>query len=155
IVGYLSALTLAVAMSPSSTAQAHCLGHTMSMLGFCVSVLVLVRGGLIRGGLISPLGYRLAIFGMLQLSYFELRELLPIVSPGSMDAQLSWIDLKVLHFEPSLFMDRLITPTTTEWFAFFYFSYFALLAVHVVPMVFFGRRAPLLTEFGLGMIITY
>src|SRR5262249_548102 len=115
IVGYLTALTLAVATSPESAARSHCLGHTVSMLGVCVRVLALVRGGLVRGGLISPLGYRVAIFGMLQLSYFELRELLPIVSPRSLDAELSWIDIKVFHFEPSLFMDRFITPATTEW----------------------------------------
>ena len=125
------------------------------MLGFCVSVLLLVRGGLVRDRFFGPLGYRLAVYGTVQISYFELRELLPLVNPTSLDASLSWIDIKVLHFEPSLFMDRFVTPATTEWFAFFYFGYFALLASHVLPMVFFSRRGKLVAELGLGMILIY
>jgi hypothetical protein len=155
VVSYLTVLTLAVGASPASDVRTTCLGHTASMLGFCVSVLVLVRGGLVRDGFFAPLGYRLAVYGTVQISYFELRELLPLVNPRSLDVALSWIDLKVLHFEPSLFMDRFVTPATTEWFAFYYFGYFALLASHILPMVFFSRRARLVSELGLGMILIY
>ena len=125
------------------------------MLAFCLAVLALVRGGLLRGGVIAPLLYRLAVYGTVQISYFELRELLPVVNSSSLDAQLSYIDERVLHFEPSLFLDRFVSPATTEWFAFFYFGYFALLAVHVLPMVFFSRRLRLTAEFALGMISVY
>jgi hypothetical protein len=155
VVAYLTILVLAVLGSPLSETRTHCLAHTASMLGFCVSVLLLVRGGLVRDRFFAPLAYRLAVYGTVQISYFELRELLPLVSPSSLDAGLSWIDIKVLHFEPSLFMDRFVTPATTEWFAFFYFGYFALLASHVLPMVFLSRRERLVAELGLGMILIY
>ena len=155
VVGYLVILTAAVGFSPTSPAQDRCLGHVTSMLAFCLAVLALVRGGLLKGGIIAPLLYRLGVYGTVQISYFELRELLPVVNSASLDAQLSYIDERVLHFEPSLFMDQFVSPATTEWFAFFYFGYFALLAVNVLPMVFFSRRLRLTAEFALGMITVY
>jgi hypothetical protein len=155
VLAYLTTLTLAVAFSPASLEQARCLGHIAPLLAFSVAVLILVRGGLYKGNFWAPVLHRLAVYGTVQISYFELRELLPIVNSSSLDAELSRIDERVLHFEPSLFLDRFVTPTTTEWFAFFYFGYFALLASHVLPMVFGSRRTPLLAEFALGMILVY
>jgi hypothetical protein len=152
---YLAILTAAVALSTPSIAQSVCLGHVAPMLGFCLAALVLVRGGLMRDHFFAPLLYRLGVYGTLQISYFELRELLPIVNTSSLDAQLSSIDEKILHFEPSLFLDRFVSHATTEWFAFFYFGYFMLLASHVLPMVFFSRRFEVLGEFCLGLIIVY
>jgi len=155
VVAYLTILVAAVGLSPASAAQDQCLGHVTSMLAFCVAVLALVRGGLVKGGVVAPLLYRLAVYGTVQISYFELRELLPVVNSRSLDAELSYIDEHILHFEPSLFLDRFVTPAATEWFAFFYFGYFALLAVHVLPMVFFSRKLRLTAEFAMGMILVY
>jgi hypothetical protein len=155
VIGYLTILTATVGLSAPSPAQDRCLGHVTSMLAFCLAVLALVRGGLLKGGVLAPLLYRLAVYGTVQISYFELRELLPVVNSRSLDAELSYIDERILHFEPSLFLDRFVTPAATEWFAFFYFGYFALLAVHVLPMVFFSRRLRLTAEFALGMITVY
>jgi len=155
VLGYLIVLTAAVGLSSASPEQDRCLGHVTSMLAFCLAVLALTRGGLLKGGVVAPLLYRLAVYGTVQISYFELRELLPVVNPRSLDAQLSYIDERILHFEPSLFLDRFVTPAVTEWFAFFYFGYFALLAVHVLPMVFFSRRMRLTAEFAFGMIMVY
>lgn len=155
VLTYLVILTGAVALSPASISRTDCLGHVVPMLGFCLAVLILVRGGLLRDHFFAPFLYRLGVYGTLQISYFELRELLPLVNPSSLDAQLSFIDERVLHFEPSLFMDRLVSPATTEWFAFFYFGYFMLLATHVLPMVFFSRRSKLVGEFGLGLMFVY
>ena len=154
VVTYLTILTASVGLSAASPAQERCLGHVASMLAFCIAVLALVRGGLLKGGVIAPLLYRLAVYGTVQISYFELRELLPVVNTKSLDPELSFIDEHILHFEPSLVLDRFVTPAATEWFSFFYFGYFALLAVHVLPMVFFSRRR-LLPEFALGMIMVY
>jgi len=155
VVSYLTILTMAVAMSDDSPVRSRCLGHVAPMLAFCVAVLALVRGGLVKDTFIGPLAYRVAVYGTVQISYFELRELLPLVNPTSLDAKLSFIDGRILHFEPSLFMDRFVTSATTEWFAFFYFGYFALLASHVLPMVFVSRRSDLVAPFALGMIFVY
>ena len=155
VVVYLSILSVTVAMVDASPVRSRCLGHVALMLAFCVAVLALVRGGIAKGTFWSPLAYRVAVYGTVQISYFELRELLPLVNSTSLDAQLSYVDESIFHFEPSLFLDRFISPATTEWFAFFYFGYFALLAVHVLPLVFFSRRHELIAEFALGMIFVY
>jgi len=155
VVSYLVILMVAISMGQDSPARTRCFGHVAPMLAICVTVLALVRGNILRDAFWAPLSYRVAVYGTVQISYFELRELLPVVNPSSLDRQLSFIDERILHFEPSLFMDRFVTPATTEWFAFFYFGYFALLASHVLPMVFFSRRFGLVAEFALGMIIVY
>ncbi|MET0591555.1 MAG: hypothetical protein ABW133_02575 [Polyangiaceae bacterium] len=122
VLTYLTILTATVGFSAESTVQQRCLGHVASMLAFSVAVLALVRGGLLKGGVIAPLLYRLAVYGTVQISYFELRELLPVVNSKSLDAELSYLDGHILHFEPSLVLDRFVTPAATEWFAFFYFG---------------------------------
>jgi hypothetical protein len=152
---YLTTLTLAVIATDDSPTRSSCLRHLAPLLGFCASGLVLVRGTLVRDGFFAPLTYRLAVYGTLQLSYFELRELLPLVNSSSLDRQLAFIDQHLLGIEPSLWLDQFVTPRTTEWFSFFYFGYFALLAVHVLPMVFISRRTKLAAEFCLGMILIY
>ena len=48
-----------------------------------------------------------------------------------------------------------MTPATTEWFAFFYFSYFFVLALHVLPILFASRNARVLAEFAMGMILLF
>lgn len=155
VTAYLTILTVAVAGAVEAPTKGLCLTRALSLLAFDLAGLVLVRGGIIRDRFFAPVLHRFAVYGTLQLSYFHLRELLPLVSPHSLDAQLSHVDEKVLHFEPSLWMDQFVTPRTTEWFAFFYFSYFFLLAAHVLPLAFVSRRSKLFAEFALGMIIVY
>src|SRR5690606_21396570 len=87
-----------------------------------------------------------------QLSYFALAEYLPVVNSRSLDQQLYELDLWLFGAEPAMLLDRFVTPATTEWFAFFYYSYFFLLISHVVPIVFFGRNLRLLSEFAFGMV---
>jgi PAP2 superfamily len=152
---YLSVLVLAALTSEASPVRARCIEHTSLLLGTCLVVLVLVRGGIVKDGFFAPLAYRVALFLTVHLSYFELRTLLPLVSPYSLDPQLAQFDQQILHLEPSLWMDRFITPLTAEWFSFFYLGYFAVLVVHIVPMVFFSRRAVLFAEFSMGLLLIY
>ena len=109
VVVYLSILSVTVAMVDASPVRSRCLGHVALMLAFCVAVLALVRGGIAKGTFWSPLAYRVAVYGTVQISYFELRELLPLVNSTSLDAQLSYVDESIFHFEPSLFLDRFIS----------------------------------------------
>ena len=126
-----------------------------ALIGVFVTVIVLVRGSLLRNPLLAAICYRLATFGVVLGSYFLLRGLLPMVSARAYDAQLYHLDLRVFGFEPSLVMDRYVNAYTTEWFAFFYYLYFAVLAVHAVPFTFLGRNTKLLAEFAFGITMTY
>ena len=126
-----------------------------SLLAFQVATLILVRGRILKHGFWAPLMYRFAIYGTVQLSYFFLARLLPLVNPGTVDLELYQLDLRLFGFEPAIAMDAIVTPVTTEWFAFFYFGYFFLLAIHVIPVLLFSRSTRLLSEFALGMLTVF
>ena len=90
-----------------------------------------------------------------RFSYFELRELLPLVNPTSLDAALSWIDEQVLHFEPSLFMDRFVTPAHDRMVRILLLRLFrAARQPRAADGLLLAPRE-LVAEFGLGMILIY
>jgi membrane-associated phospholipid phosphatase len=151
--GYLVMLNVAVLIAPPSPERGQGLLQVVGLLAVYLLTMALVRGELLRHGFWSALLYRVGIYGTVQQSYFFFKHLLPVINPGSLDHQLYALDLQLFGVEPAVWMDRFVTPTTTEWFAFFYFCYFFLLAAHVIPIVFGARNQMLLGEFMLGMLI--
>jgi hypothetical protein len=118
--------------------------------------ITLTRGGILRhGSFANGLVYRLTLFLCVFLSYFQLRWILPAVSPHSLDADLLAFDLRVFHYEPSIAWDRYVSPHTTEWFAFFYFGYFFLLTAHVLPIMLLGKNEFRLAHFALGIFMVF
>lgn len=118
--------------------------------------MLLTRGGILRpGSLANGLVYRFTLFLCVFLSYFQLRSILPAVSPHSLDADLLAFDLRVFGVEPSIAWDRYVTPHTTEWFAFFYFGYFFLLSAHVVPIMLLGKNRVRVAHFALGIFMVF
>ncbi len=153
VVVFLSTLLGAVLFAPPSAARSNSLAHVLQLISVFSVTLVLIRGSLVKHGVVAPLVYRLGMFGPVQLSYFILAGLLPVVNPGNLDEQLYQFDLHFLGVEPAVLLDKVVSPTSSEWFAFFYFSYFFLLALHVLPMLFFVKQRRLMSEFTLGMVI--
>ena len=118
--------------------------------------LYLTRGGVIRrGSFANNLLYRITLLTTFQLSYFQLRFILPTVNARVLDADILAFDLKTFGYEPAMAWDRFVTPSTVEWFAFFYFSYFFLLATHVLPMILADRNSKRLAHFCLGTFMVY
>jgi len=118
--------------------------------------LALSRGGILeKGRFVSTLVYRLTVFGTIVSSYFELRVILPEVRTRAVDASLFALDMRLFHVEPSLAWDRFVTPQTTEWFAFFYFGYFFLLAIHTIPFALFVKNTDVIGRFALGIAIVF
>jgi PAP2 superfamily len=153
VLAYLLELNIAVLVAPASPMR---LQSLFEVLGLLVTYLVcvgLVRSGALRSNVWSALLYRIGIYGTVQQSYVFFKHLLPVVNPGSLDHQLFALDHVLFGFEPAVWADRFVTPLTTEWFAFFYFCYFFLLAAHIFPIVFGSRDQMLLGEFMLGMLI--
>jgi membrane-associated phospholipid phosphatase len=70
------------------------------------------------------------------------------------DDRIYAFDVRVFGFEPSVSLDAFVTPGTTEWFAFFYFLYFLILTVHVLPML-MQRDEVLLSRFALGILLLF
>jgi membrane-associated phospholipid phosphatase len=153
VLAYLLELNIAVLVAPPSPLRWQSLLEVLGLLvtyAVCVS---LVRSGKVRSNLWSALLYRIGIYGTVQQSYVFFKHLLPVVNPGSLDRQLFALDHMLFGFEPAVWADRFVGPLTTEWFAFFYFCYFFLLAAHIFPIVFGSRDQLLLGEFMLGMLI--
>jgi hypothetical protein len=120
-----------------------------------VAALVAVRGSLLKQPVVVALVYRITLFGTLQFSYLMLKSLLPVVSDRVLDAQLFHLDLQVFGFEPSLWMDQFVSGGTTEWFAFFYYLYFAVLLLHSLPFMFLSRDMKMFAELSIGMLVTF
>ncbi|MDB4943439.1 MAG: hypothetical protein JWP97_2973 [Labilithrix sp.] len=152
LAGYLTILLVASLFAPGPGRATALQLVSADVVGFAIGM-TLTRGGILRqGGLAHGLVYRLSVLLPAFLSYFELRWILPAVSPHAVDGALLALDLRVFGVEPSLAWDRFVTPQTTEWFAFFYFSYFFLLSVHVLPMMLFSRNRARFAHFSLGLL---
>jgi hypothetical protein len=114
--------------------------------------LLVVRTELIKpDSFIGSLIYRLTLFVPVLLSYFQLREILPAVSGRALDAEILELDRRLFGFEPAVAWDHLVNPATTEWFSFFYFSYFILLALFSVAFLFFVKDKALVARFSFGI----
>jgi len=155
VFAFLLALNGAVLGTPDSPERSFCLVRTGGlMLAFVLSI-ILVRGRLLKRSWVAALIYRLGIYGVVQVSYFFLRHVLPLVNTTTLDRKLYELDLWLFHYEPAMAWDRFVTPATTEWFSFFYFGYFFLMAVHVVPLLFFGRKKQIVGEFTFGILLMF
>jgi hypothetical protein len=136
VLAYLLALNVAIALSPAGPVRD-------------------ARSGVLRHGFWAPLLYRVALYGGVQISYFFFRELLPQVNPRSLDAELHELGLLLFGAEPAVTLDAIVTVWTTEWFAFFYFGYFFVLATHVLPILFLAKEPRRLGEFTFGLVFLF
>ncbi|HEV3193604.1 MAG TPA: hypothetical protein VGY54_24030, partial [Polyangiaceae bacterium] len=94
-VGYLCALLVALAFGKGQD-RGSCIRLVLTDLGIYLSVLALVRTEVLKwNGPLCPLLYRLTVVGTLLASFFQLREILPAVSPWADDARIYAFDLRV------------------------------------------------------------
>lgn len=153
VFAYLLELNGAVLLAPPSPLKWHCLLQVGGLLATYLICLALVRSATLRSSFWTALLYRIGIYGTVQSSYFFFKHLLPVVNPGTLDRKLYALDQVLFGFEPAMWADQFVTPATTEWFAFFYWCYFFLLAAHIFPIVFGAKSQMLVGEFMLGMLI--
>ncbi len=155
VLAYLIILNLALVPrvgQPGWWSSAHRMGALL--LGFS-ALLLWVRSGRLVDGLFAPFLYRLGLQGSVQLSYFFFGNYLPLVNPATLDLTLYRLDLTLFGFEPALAFNAWVSPFATEWFAFFYFCYFIVLASHTIPILLFTRDRQILGEFALGMLLVF
>ncbi len=133
-----------------------CMRTTLTQLVAFVIGLAFTRGQILRPGSVAHgLVYRGSLYCACFLSYFELKEILPAVSTRAVDASIYAFDMRVFGFEPSVLWDRFVTVQSVEWFAFFYFGYFFLLALHVLPIMLATKDMDVLTHFCLGIFLVF
>ena len=155
VISYLLYLNLILLPKHACTGWGASAVRMASLLAFFLLVLVPVRARWLRDGFAGPLLYRTALQGTVQTSYFFFAAYLPLVNPKSLDPLLYSLDMRYFGFEPCLFFDRIMTPFSAEWFAFFYFCYFFILAIHTIPILLFARNERLLGEFSFGMLMLF
>jgi len=155
VFAFLVFLNAAVLFTPASSERSSCLLRTGGLMAAFLLSIVLVRGRLLRRSWVAALVYRLGIYGVVQVSYFFLKHILPLVNTTTLDQKLYAFDLSVFKIEPAMAWDKFVNPTTSEWFSFFYFGYFLLMALHVVPILFFGRRKQIVGEFTFAMLLLF
>jgi hypothetical protein len=155
VFGYLVTLNVVALNAAPHPAKFVSVERMSALLMFLVVTLIVVRGGLLKHPFFTPLLYRFAIYGTVQLSYFFLASLLPLVNTSTLDAQLFALDRSMFGAEPAIAMDAIVNSLTTEWFAFFYYGYFFVLALHVIPLLLFAKHKKLVGEFALGMLTVF
>lgn len=155
VFSYLLGLNLAVLNAPAGAIRTQQLGHVFGILLLHVGTLTAVRTGWLTHRYLAPLLYRVVTYGCVQITYFMFADLLPLINHRVLDAELYHLDLALFGVEPAVYFDRFVNPVTTEWFAFFYFSYFFVLAMHVLPILFASKSRRMFTEFTLGMIVLF
>jgi hypothetical protein len=155
VLAYISFLNVAVALRPVSALRDHCQLRMAALLVVLLAGLLVARGPVRPTGPVVALFYRFTIYGTVQVSYFFFREMLPLLNPSSLDSELHGLGITLFGAEPALVLDRTVSSTTTEWFAFFYFGYFFVLAVHVIPILFLARSKRLLGEFTFGFLYMF
>lgn len=152
---YLLVLNVAVLNAPPSAHRTSQLANVFALSLLHLGTVAAVRTGWLSHRLLAPLLYRVVTYGCVQVTYFMFADLLPLVNPRALDTQLYHLDLALFGVEPAVYFDRFVNSFTTEWFAFFYFSYFFVLAMHVLPILFASRSRRMFTEFTLGMIVLF
>lgn len=153
-IGYLLTLLARVAVSERGP-HGLAMGYLGLDLTLFLGILWLTRGGVIASPKLSGLVYRLGALLPLLSSFFQLQYILPAASGPAVDADVYAFDVRVFGFEPSMAWDRFVTPRTTEWFSFFYYGYFYLVAIHVLPLLLFGRDSARMRRFSFGFVWLY
>ena len=135
-------LFLRVSIAPDSPDAIVARRLSLALLLITACSLLLARGEVIRDQRARALTYRLGLFMPLVLSYLEMRILLPALQPELMDHRLFAIDRWFLGTTPSIWMEAWNVEPVVEWLSFFYFSYFLVMVLILVPslLVDRGRR---------------
>ncbi len=152
---YFVVMIFAVALGTGPDRE-HCIRLICVDLACLIAGLALTRGEILRAGsFANSFMYRMTVWLTVFLSYFQLRLILPAVSERAVDGDILAFDLRVFHVEPSLAWDKFVTPVTTEWFAFFYFGYFLLVAAHVLGLMLAAKDKFRLAHFAMGIFLVF
>jgi hypothetical protein len=132
-------MLLRVSLAPESADRALALKIGFALWMATASTLLLVRGEILREGWRRSLIYRFGVFFPVVLSYFEMGVALPALANPLADGRLLAIDEALFGVTPAVWFDQFNTRPIVEWISFFYYSYFWLMAIMLLPALFFDR----------------
>lgn len=148
-------LLVAVGIAPASAARTDGLVRLATLLVVGIAGVLLVRGGLLKPGALRALIYRLTLLGVTLALYLSMRGILQVANTGAFDEELYQLDLALFGFEPAMWLDQYVSPGLNEWFSFFYFGYFGLLAVHVLPLALVWDNHRPAAELAFGLLMCF
>ncbi|NOU31929.1 MAG: phosphatase PAP2 family protein, partial [Polyangiaceae bacterium] len=151
VMAYLVALLTATWLGGGPRREA-ALSWLLVDIAFIGAALAAVRSGWLRGRFLAPVLYRFTLFFAVLATFMQMHLILPSASVGALDGAIVRIDERLFGVEPTFVMDRYVTSGRCEWFAFFYFSYYAIILTHVLPVMLFERRREVLVQFALGTL---
>jgi hypothetical protein len=152
---YLGALRLLVQLAAHGPARSVSLMRLDGLLLLAVGGCLVARGGWVLGRRARARLYRLTLLAVVVGNYLVLRDILPLVRPDAVDAQLLAIDRALFGVEPALWLQRFNQRPVVEWFSFFYFSYFFICAAWAVTVLFAVRAGRHTTEFAIGCTLVF
>jgi hypothetical protein len=135
-------LFLRVSVAPDSPDATVARRLALALMVVTACSIVLTRGEVIRSQRARALTYRLGLFLPMVFSYFEMRILLPALQPELMDHELFAIDRWLLGTTPAIWMQAWNVQPVVEWLSFFYYGYFLVLILMLIPSLFLGRGRP-------------
>lgn len=110
---------------------------SFALLAITVITILIVRGEILPKGKARSLIYRTGLFLPMVFSYFEMRFVLPAVAPRVFDAELMRIDELIFGVAPVIWLERLNDyPAIIEWLSACYYSYFWIMALMLIPVVY-------------------
>lgn len=150
ILTYQLAMYALVLVSGSGEAERRCARWLFASWSLLIVACVVARHDFGVSARMRTGFYRVVVSGTIVGSYLMLRDILPLVQPRALDAELLGLDLALFGVEPTLWLEPYTTPGLVEYFAFFYFSYFTLLGVYALAVLGLGLAKDAIAEFAIG-----
>lgn len=150
---YLLAFTGMLVFTPVDRGTTPILILVLVVLALLVAAIVVYRGYL-EGRPVFKFFFRALIVAGVMIPFFQLREMIPMVNPEDMDAQLRALDLWLFGGDAAVWFEQFATPFSSAWFAASYFGYYVVGGSFVVGMMLFCRRDMVFMEFGLVVLGT-
>ncbi|MCC6646092.1 MAG: phosphatase PAP2 family protein [Polyangiaceae bacterium] len=147
-----TAFAMLMTAAGSGPAYRSALLTTVGLFAFACAGVLSVRAGWLGAGRLAGIVYRVTMWNVVMLAYITMRDVLTTAAPQSYDEHLHRLDVLLVGVEPTLLLDRIVSPFLTEWASFFYFDYFLLLSAYVLPLLFVERRARVLAEFAFALM---
>ncbi len=149
---YQAFMALRVVGTPSASDGA--VAWTLLLLAITAGIIAAVRADRLPRGRLRSVAYRAGIFGAMVLSYFSLQTVLPALDPVPLDRSLLALDRALFGETPALALAPLATNVAlVEWFSFFYFSYYLLLALGFLPALWSDRGSRPMRELFVGATV--
>jgi hypothetical protein len=133
--GYVSVLSWTV---PTSADANIARSLSTCLFAAAAAALIATRGELLERAPVRALVYRAGLFLSMAGTYFLVGWLNP-AQGRVLDGPLYAIDLALLGVTPAVWLQQFNEPHIIEWFAFFYWSYFPLMALVLLPSLLAGK----------------